>query len=75
MPLLQKAKDAGQDAKVMTVLHPGAGKEIDLDDLGLKKHYSLSNAALSASTYNDMMIEVRPFPPALLHFLNTCVPL
>ncbi|THG96996.1 hypothetical protein EW026_g4937 [Hermanssonia centrifuga] len=59
MPLLQKAKDAGEDAKVMTVLSAGleAGP-IDLNDLGLKKTFSLPNAARSASTYNDLMVKV-----------------
>ncbi|KIM87912.1 hypothetical protein PILCRDRAFT_814619 [Piloderma croceum F 1598] len=32
MPLLQKAKDAGEDAKVMSVLAAGKGGPIDLDD-------------------------------------------
>jgi hypothetical protein len=50
--------DAGEDAKVMSVFSAGRGGAIDLDDLGLKKHYSLSNAATSATTYNDLMLEV-----------------
>ncbi|EIN08968.1 NAD(P)-binding protein [Punctularia strigosozonata HHB-11173 SS5] len=57
MPLLRKAKEQGEDAKVLTVLAPGNGGKIDLDDLGLKKRYSTSNAAYSAPTYNDLMIE------------------
>jgi NAD(P)-dependent dehydrogenase (short-subunit alcohol dehydrogenase family) len=56
-PLLRKAKDAGEDAKVMTILAAGKGGVIDLDDLGLKKGYSLYNSALAAATYNDLMIE------------------
>ena len=60
MPLLGKAKEAGEDAKVLTVLAAGYGGKIDLDDLGLKKGYSVSNAALSAATYNDCMIQVSP---------------
>jgi len=58
MPLLRKAKDAGQDAKVFTVLAAGKGGKLDMDDLGLKKTYSLSNAGLTAPTYNDLMMEV-----------------
>jgi NAD(P)-dependent dehydrogenase (short-subunit alcohol dehydrogenase family) len=59
IPLLQKATDAGEDAKVMTVLSAGIeGGPIDLNDLGLKKNYTLSNTAKSASTYNDLMIQV-----------------
>ena len=45
----------------MTVLSAGleAGP-IDLNDLGLKKNFSLTNAARSMSTYNDLMVKV-PF--------------
>ena len=59
IPLLQKATDAGEDAKVMSVLSAGVeAAPIDLDDLGLKKHFSLSNASRSMSTYNDLMVKV-----------------
>jgi hypothetical protein len=51
------AADAGEDAKVMSVFAAGRDGEIDLDDLGLKKNYSVSNAATAAPTYNDMMLE------------------
>lgn len=73
MPLLRKAKDAGEDAKVLSVLGAGYGGAIDLDDLGLKKGYSVGNAALAAPTYNDLMIEVSyfyTFPP---RFSNKCI--
>lgn len=62
LPLLQKAKDAGEDAKVLSVL--GAGYHngpIDLNDLGLKTNYSVTNAATHGITYNDLMIEVSWF--------------
>lgn len=43
----------------MTVLSAGVhGGKIDLDDLGLKKGYSPRAAARSASTYNDLMVQV-----------------
>lgn len=57
-PLLRKAQDAGQGAKVMSVMAAGVGGPIDKHDLGLKNHYSLSGAAQSVATYNDCMIEV-----------------
>ena len=57
LPLLRKAKRAGEDAKVLTVLGAGRGAKIDLDDLGLK-NYILAKAAGAAQTYNDLMIEV-----------------
>jgi len=57
MPALLKAKEAGEDAKVMSVMAAGKGGGIDLDDLGLKKNYSVTAAALAAPTYNDLMVE------------------
>lgn len=54
----QKFSDAGEDVKVMSVLGAGAGGAIDLNDLGLKKHYSVMNAALATPTYTDLMFEV-----------------
>ncbi|KAF8875176.1 hypothetical protein BD779DRAFT_1564344 [Infundibulicybe gibba] len=57
MPALRKARDAGEDAKVFSVLGAGKGGEIDTEDLGLKKSFSLTNAALAAPTYNDLMME------------------
>ncbi|KAG6917685.1 hypothetical protein DXG01_001660 [Tephrocybe rancida] len=57
LPALVKAKDAGEDAKVLSVLAAGYGGEINLDDLGLKKTFSLTNAALAAPTYNDLMLQ------------------
>ncbi|KAJ3916017.1 hypothetical protein F5877DRAFT_47479 [Lentinula edodes] len=55
--LLETAQEQGEDAKVFTVLAAGAGGPIDVNDLGLKKTYSLKNAALQAPTYNDLMTE------------------
>ncbi|KAJ6506156.1 NAD(P)-binding protein [Mycena vitilis] len=57
MPALEAAHAAGEDAKVISVLSAAhGGGKIDLEDLGLKKNYSLGNAAASATTYNDLMI-------------------
>jgi hypothetical protein len=58
LPALKKAKELGEDAKVLSVLAAGKGGKIDLDDLGLKKHFSLGRAASQAPTYNDLMVEV-----------------
>lgn len=58
LPLLRKAKDAGEDARVLSVLGAGYGMEADLDDLGLKKNYSLLQAGRTSPTYTDMMMEV-----------------
>jgi NAD(P)-dependent dehydrogenase (short-subunit alcohol dehydrogenase family) len=57
-PLLTAAKDKGEDAKVMSILAAGKGGQIDLDDLGLKKNYSVRNAVMASLTYTDLMMEV-----------------
>ncbi|KAI0340821.1 NAD-P-binding protein [Trametopsis cervina] len=56
IPLLQKAVDAKQDAKVMTVLSSIEDGAIDLNDLGLR-NYSLNAAGKYASACNNAMIE------------------
>jgi hypothetical protein len=58
MPALVKAKEEGEDARALFVLSAGQSAAIDLQDLGLKKTYSLGNAAGQASAYNDHMIQV-----------------
>ncbi|KAJ3533705.1 hypothetical protein NMY22_g7222 [Coprinellus aureogranulatus] len=57
LPALQSAKEAGQEAKVFSVLAAGRGAEIDVNDLGMQKSFSVLKAAGSASTYNDLMTE------------------
>ena len=59
MPLLRKAKDNGEDAKVLSVLAAGKGGPVDLEDLDLKE-YSLLKEMTAAATYNDIMVEVSP---------------
>jgi NAD(P)-dependent dehydrogenase (short-subunit alcohol dehydrogenase family) len=61
LPSLKRAKEAGEDAKVLSVFSAGKGGEIDVNDLGLKKGYTLAAAALQATTYNDLMLKVSPF--------------
>ena len=58
LPSLERAKEAGEEAKTLSVLGAGKGGKIDVDDLGLKKSFSLSNAAMAAPTYTDLMMEV-----------------
>ena len=59
MPKLEKSVDKGEEARVLSVLAAGKGGTIDTDDLGLKKSSSLKRKADSATTYNDLMVEVR----------------
>eukprot|EP01117_Protostelium_nocturnum_P014803 TRINITY_DN5667_c0_g2_i1.p1 TRINITY_DN5667_c0_g2~~TRINITY_DN5667_c0_g2_i1.p1 ORF type:complete len:325 (+),score=96.46 TRINITY_DN5667_c0_g2_i1:151-1125(+) len=58
LPLLQKAKSDGEEARVLSVFSAGkTDLDIDLDDLDLKKNYTLSRAAGIPITYNDFMVE------------------
>jgi hypothetical protein len=61
LPALKKADEAGEQGAVMSVLAAGKGGAIDLEDLALEKGYSVQRAALSAPTYNDLMLEVSPY--------------
>ncbi|KAJ7133207.1 hypothetical protein C8R44DRAFT_772031 [Mycena epipterygia] len=56
LPAVEAAQKAGEDAKVMSVLAAGDGGAIDLEDLGLKKSFTLASAAAAAPTYNDIMV-------------------
>lgn len=56
MPLLLKAKEEGEDARVFSVLAAGHGGKLDPEDLGLKKTFSVARAASQAPTYNDLMV-------------------
>ncbi|KAJ6462428.1 NAD(P)-binding protein [Mycena sanguinolenta] len=56
LPAVEAAHKESEDAKVMSVMSAGHGGKIDLDDLGLKKSFSVANAALAAPTYNDIMV-------------------
>lgn len=59
LPLLKSASEReGEDAKVYSVLGAGVTGDIDLNDLGLKKTFSLSAAALQAPSYNDAAFSV-----------------
>ena len=58
LPLLRKAKEAGEPASVLSVLGAGRGPEVDLEDLGLKKTYSGMKAMLQTLSYNDLMVAV-----------------
>ena len=58
LPSIQRAKDAGEEVKVVSILGAGKGTAIDIDDLGLKKSFSTAAAAGTTPTYNDLMMEV-----------------
>lgn len=57
LPALKKAKEEGEDAKVLSVLAAAKGAEIDVNDIGLKKTFSFMKARTQVPTYNDLMME------------------
>ncbi|KAF8987689.1 NAD(P)-binding protein, partial [Hymenopellis radicata] len=59
LPLLQKAKAAGEQAGMMSILGAGAVNitSIDTDDLDMKKKYGTMKAAGKSIGYNDIMVE------------------
>lgn len=57
MPLLEKAKAQGEEARVLTVLAAGTNGKLDENDLDLKKGYGLKAAGDSATAMNDLMCE------------------
>jgi len=72
LPALKKAKESGEDAKVLSVLGAGKGGEVDLDDLGLKKAFTVTKAGLQAPTYNDLMMEEFAANNPDLAFVHAC---
>ena len=56
LPALKNAKEAGEDAKVLSVLAAAKGAEIDVDDIGLRKTFSFMKARTQVPTYNDLMM-------------------
>ena len=63
LPQLKAAVEKGEEVKVMSVFSAGHGGPIDVNDLGLKRTYSLKNAAYQSITYNDLALEVRLLSP------------
>jgi len=57
MPLLEKAKAQGEEARVLTVLGAGSNGKLNKDDLDLKHGYGLKAAADNATAMNDYMVE------------------
>jgi hypothetical protein len=59
IPKLERAAETGEEARVLSVLAAGYGGAIDVNNLNLS-NAGLKRKADSATTYNDLMIEVRP---------------
>ncbi|TFK90028.1 NAD(P)-binding protein [Polyporus arcularius HHB13444] len=71
LPLIREAKNAGEDAKVMSILGAAYGGPISLDNLGLKKSYSTSKSGLVTPTYTDLMFEHHARENPDLAFIHT----
>ncbi|KAJ4482593.1 NAD(P)-binding protein [Lentinula aciculospora] len=58
LPLLRKSENHG-GARVYSVLSAGRGDlgSMDVDDLDLKKHYTIEKCRLAVSTYNDLSMQ------------------
>jgi NAD(P)-dependent dehydrogenase (short-subunit alcohol dehydrogenase family) len=64
LPLVKKAKEAGEDAKMMTILAAARGASIDLEDLDVK-NYTLLKSVGYAGTCNDILVKVRLHPSVM----------
>ena len=61
IPRVQAAADAGEEARIMSVLDAkrGAPSKLDYEDLDLKRGYSLNAAANHGMTMTDILFSVR----------------
>ncbi|KAJ7055820.1 hypothetical protein C8F01DRAFT_446878, partial [Mycena amicta] len=57
LPALRAARDAGEEASVLSVLGAGHGHKVDLSDLGLVKGFTGINAMDACATYTDLIFE------------------
>lgn len=57
LPLVKKAKEAGEDAKLMTICAAARGATIDFEDLDAKK-FSFMKSSAHVATFNDVMVKV-----------------
>ena len=60
MPCLEKAVDQGQEARVLTVMKPGGGAPMEMDNAGLRKNFGTKSRVTQVPTWIDCMVEVRP---------------
>ncbi|KAG8946191.1 hypothetical protein FRC04_012046 [Tulasnella sp. 424] len=56
LPLLDKASNEGDEARVMSIFAPGVSDALDTSDLGLKKTYSPPKVLKQAALYNDNFV-------------------
>jgi NAD(P)-dependent dehydrogenase (short-subunit alcohol dehydrogenase family) len=77
LPLLTKARESGQDARVMSILGGGFASAVNLDDLGVKKArsktfgFGAGKAAMQSLGYNDLMMVVRIYVISLIQSMSS----
>ena len=70
-PLVEKTAEKQETTGIMSVFAPGRGSQVDLDDLGLVKGYSIKRAHDEIVTYNDAAFEVSTFYPPSVKAIST----
>ncbi|KAH9836132.1 NAD-P-binding protein [Rhodofomes roseus] len=58
LPLLQKARDAGEDARVLNIASAGYGGPIDFSDMGMRKTSGVLKRRGISTTYIDSTMEI-----------------
>ncbi|KAF8320732.1 NAD(P)-binding protein [Clavulina sp. PMI_390] len=69
-PLMQRAKDEGEEARVISVYGSAQGGKADLSDLGLFKTYSVPKLGLQGPTYSDLIVEELAVKNPTLSFIH-----
>ena len=70
-PALDRAADAGEDAKVITVVRAGVGAPLEWDDLDMSRN-GLKRWATQMPTYHDFAMAVSIALPCLISQLTRC---
>ncbi|TFY68180.1 hypothetical protein EVJ58_g1159 [Rhodofomes roseus] len=71
LPLLQKARDAGEDARVLNIASAGYGGPIDFSDMGMRKTSGVLKRRGISTTYIDSTMEVSVRAPSSASRSNT----
>ncbi|KAH8827283.1 NAD(P)-binding protein [Flagelloscypha sp. PMI_526] len=72
LPLMEKAVEKGEDAKVLTVLAAGKHDTIDRDNLGLKKNFNLNTSVRSQlPAYTNRIMEYLANAHPKMSFIET----
>ncbi|KAF5329449.1 hypothetical protein D9619_009165 [Psilocybe cf. subviscida] len=70
LPSVIKAKEEKEQGAVISVLGPGYGGRINVDNLAVEENYSVPTVARVAPTYNDLMLEQYALKAPNLAFIH-----